>query len=338
MSLQIEELAAEPSLDLLSGPYYVAWWITNRCNLLCVHCINDSGPYHSFEDELATHEIERVSEQLVEAGVSQMALTGGEPMIHKDFFRVAGYLCDHGIALNVETDGQLINREVAKKLARLGLRSVQVSVDGATQETYGLMRRTVTGSADLSRTLGAITLLASEGAYVAVNFAPTRFSIHEVGTLIDMLAGLGVKRFYTGRLIRVGRAAYNWKWLNPTEEQYRSFFETLQRKAGEYAGKLKIIYYPYTVAYELGFRLANPAASFVILPNGKIKMMGAMPFLCADLRRHGLREAWERYKLAWKVPAVAEFINRVQRDDSLLATNNQFVELNLEPTTIRAQV
>lgn len=153
-----------------------------------------------------------------------------------------------------------------------------------------------------------------------------------------MTAGLGVKRFYTGRLIRVGRAAYNWKWLNPSEEQYKSFFETLQGKAEEYAGRLKIIYYPYTVSYELGFRLTNPAASFVILPNGKVKMMGATPFLCADLRRQSLREAWERYKLAWKSPAVAEFISRVQRDDGLLATNNQFVELNIEPPAIRAQV
>ena len=330
MSVEIEQLGVDPSLDDLSGPYYVAWWITNRCNLLCVHCINDSGPYHQFEGELSGQQIEKVCRELVELGVPQGSITGGEPMIHKDFFRIAQYLSDHGMSLNVESDGQLINREVAKKIARLELRSMQISVDGARQETYGLMRRTVTGSAELSRVVGAIKMLVEEGVNISVNFVPTRFSVNEVGGVIDMVAGLGAKMFYTGRMMRVGRAAGNWKWLNPSEQQYEAFFETLQEKAKEYDGQMRIIYYPFTVMHELKFRLANPAASFVILPNGKIKMIAALPFLCADLKEHSLREAWERYKQGWKHPMIKEFIARIQEDETLLSQNNQFVDLKYD--------
>jgi len=338
VSVETEELSEEPSLDDLTGPYYVAWWITNRCNLLCVHCINDSGPFHQFDNELAGDEIERVARQIVELGVPQGSITGGEPLIHKDFFKVAGYLSDNGVSLNVETDAQLINRETARRIARLNLRAMQVSVDGATQSTYGLMRRTTTGSAELSRVLDAIRMLAEEGVRVSVNFVPTRFSANEVGQVIDAVAALGAKTFYTGRIMRVGRAAMNWKWLAPTEAQYQGFFATLNQKAKEYSGRVRIIYYPYTVTHELKFRTENPAASFVILPNGKVKMIASMPFLCADLRRHSLAEAWERYKIAWKHPMVREFSEKVKDDDPMLASNNSFVELDLEQPVIQSKV
>lgn len=334
MSVEIEELGVEPTLADLSGPYYVAWWISNRCNLLCVHCINDSGPFHQFADELIGHEVESVCKQLAELGIPQGSLTGGEPMIHKDFFKIAQYLTDNGMSLNVESDGQLINRDTAKRLAKLNLRSVQISVDGATQATYGIMRRTLTGSAELSRTLEAIKLLVEEGVTVSINFVPTRFSVNEVGNVIDIAARLGAKMFYSGRIMRVGRAAGNWKWLNPTEEQYKAFFEKLAEKARDYAGQMRIIYYPYNVMHELNFRVSNPAASFVILPNGKIKMIAALPFLCADLRKHSLPEAWERYKQAWNHPAVKEFVRRAKEDESLLSLNNQFIELDLDERTI----
>jgi len=339
MSLETEELTVEPSLDDLSGPYYVAWWISNRCNLLCVHCINDSGPFHQFADELDGDEIDRVAKQIVGMGVPQGSITGGEPLIHKDFFRLAGYLSDNGVSLNVETDAQLINGETARRIARLNLRAVQISVDGATQATYGLMRRTTTGSAELSRVLNAIKMLSEEGVRISVNFVPTRFSANEVGQVIEMVADLGAKTFYTGRIIRVGRAAMNWQWLAPTEEQYRGFFRTLDQKAKEYSGRLQIIYYPHTVTHELKFRAENPAASFVILPNGKVKMLASMPFLCADLRQHSLAEAWERFKTAWKHPAVREFCTNVQDDDPILASNNNFIELSgLDQPLIQSKV
>ena len=334
MTLEVEDLSSGPTIHDLTRPYYVAWWITNRCNLICTHCINDSGPFNQFEDELSEHEMMRVCREILELEVPYGSLTGGEPLLHKNFFKIAEILSDGGVSLNIETDGQLVNKEVARRIAKIGVRSVQVSIDGATQQTYGIIRRTISGVASLSKALEAIKLLSEEGVMVTVSFAPTRYSINEAGKLIDMVYELGARVINTGRLMRVGRAAQNWRWLSPTEEQYRAFFDTLRKKAKEYMGKLRIVYYPYSVVEELKYRLNNPAASFVIMPNGKVKMMGSMPFICADLRRHSLREAWERYKLAWRSPAVKEFIEKVQEDESLLAKNNDLVEIEVEQLTV----
>src|SRR5207244_11829596 len=85
VSVETEELSEESSLDDLTGPYYVAWWITNRWNLLCVHCINDSGPFHQFDNELAGDAIESITRQIVELSVSRGCITGGEPAIPQEF-------------------------------------------------------------------------------------------------------------------------------------------------------------------------------------------------------------------------------------------------------------
>ena len=50
----------------LGAPLYVAWQITNECNLACLHCIEESGPGKAFKDELTTEtRPSRVIDQLI---------------------------------------------------------------------------------------------------------------------------------------------------------------------------------------------------------------------------------------------------------------------------------
>ena len=90
---------------------------------------------------------------------------------------------------------------------------------------------------------------------------------------------------------------------------------------------MKVYYYPYDVIDELKYRLHHPAASLLVIPNGKVKLIGPLPFLCGDLRRQSLQEIWQRYKRAWKEKAVVDFTNRVINDPQLLCESNRWVEL-----------
>ena len=60
----------------------------------------------------------------------------------------------------------------------------------------------------------------------------------------------------------------------------------------------------------------------LVVPNGKVKLLNALPFACADLRTHALLEAWELYKKAWKSEEVADFIGRLDTDPGLLLYAN----------------
>ena len=99
---------------------------------------------------------------------------------------------------------------------------------------------------------------------------------------------MGIYGFYTGKIMRIGRAAQNWDILCPTDKEYEKFFEVLKEKQAQYDGKMKVYYYPYDVIKELKYRLEYPSASLLVIPNGKVKMIGPLPFICGDLRKQSL--------------------------------------------------
>jgi MoaA/NifB/PqqE/SkfB family radical SAM enzyme len=75
----------------LAAPLYVAWQITNECNLACLHCIEESGPGKAFADELDTAQLFSVLDQLLDHQVPYMSFSGGEPMLHPQFFKMVEY-------------------------------------------------------------------------------------------------------------------------------------------------------------------------------------------------------------------------------------------------------
>jgi MoaA/NifB/PqqE/SkfB family radical SAM enzyme len=261
--------------------------------------------------------------QIAELRIPYVAISGGEPLLHPDFFEISKFLRSHGVSLKVETNGLLIDREVANRFAELGFRSVQVSVDGATPQAFERLR--VKG--DWRKTIDACRYLVEAGVNTEIVFVPTKFNIHETGDVIEMAYGMGIYGFYTGKIMRIGRAAQNWDILCPSDEEYVKFFEVLKEKQVKYDGRMKVYYYPYDVIEELKYRLEYPSASLLVIPNGKVKIIGPLPFICGDLRKHTLSEVWQRYKRAWQEPEVIAFTRKVINDPTLLKESNKWVEL-----------
>jgi hypothetical protein len=61
----------------------------------------------------------------------------------------------------------------------------------------------------------------------------------------------------------------------------------------------------------------------LVVPNGKVKLLNALPFAPADLRRQSLEEAWEAYRAGWRVPEVREFVEQVRARPALLRHANE---------------
>lgn len=305
----------------LKSPLFIAWQINSECNLGCLHCCEEAGS--SFPDRLTKQEIFDLLVQIVKSKILYVALSGGEPLLHKYFFEICRFLRKNEVSLKIETNGEFIDQNTAEKLADLNLRSVQVSLDGATPSTHERLRL----AGDWHKSVSACKLLRNKGVNTEVVFVPTKFNIHEIAPLIDLAYSLGVYGVYTGKIMRIGRAAKNWDILCPSEEEYKKFFKVLNDKMRQYNGKMRIYYYPYDVIEELKYRLSQPAASLLLLPNGKAKLIGPLPFICGDLRKHSLKKIWENYKISWQNPRVLEFAHRVISDPRLLAESNKWIEL-----------
>lgn len=303
------------------APLFVAWQINSECNLGCLHCCEEAG--HSMPDEMNKEEVFSFLQQIVDLNIPYVAFSGGEPLLHPYFFQMCEFLRKNNVSLKVETNGEFITEEIAQKLAQLKFRSVQISLDGATAGIHERLR--IKG--DWQKAVSACRSLIKKGVNTEVVFVPTKFNIHETGALIDFAYSLGVYGVYTGKIMRIGRAAKNWDILCPTEAEYEKFFAVLKEKIELYKGKMKVYYYPYDVVEELKYRLESPSASVLVLPNGKVKLIGPLPFICGDLKKQSLAQVWEAYKKAWRNPEVIEFAKQVIAEPKLLAKSNDWKQV-----------
>ncbi len=307
----------------LGAPLYVAWQVTNECNLACLHCIEESGPGKAFRDELDAEQVFRVLEQLMDREVPYLSFSGGEPMVHPLFFDMVQYVCARNGQLKIETNGHYLSPENCQRLRSLGVKAVQVSLDGASRETFNRMR--VRG--DFDEVIKGTRNLHAAGVPIEINYSPTRFNIHEIGAAVDLACELGAYSFYTGRTMYTGNAVKTWHLLAPSAEQYREFFEVLHAKVEEYRGRMRVYFHEMGLLEELRYRLQHPAALLIVLPNGLVKLINALPFVCGDLRRQTLDEIWANFQRAWQDPRVASFVEDLATDPTKTAALHRWVYL-----------
>jgi len=302
----------------LSAPLFVSWQITRDCDLCCLHCCTESAPGKRLPDELDADEAMRVADQIVALGVPYVMLCGGEPLVVPHFLALAERLGNADVQLKIETNGQRFDAAVATRLARLPIRSIQISLDGDTEETYA--RQRVNGS--LAAAHAACRAVRAAGMPLEVTFAPTRINLHEAEAVIERARTLGAFRFNTGRLMRLGTAARQWHRLEPAEAEWTAYRSLLDRTAARLAGELELCYEPFAIADGLAASVTSPPATLLVLPNGWVKVAAALPQICADLRHDRLDDAWDAYRLAWQSDKVVSAARRVIDDPALLVDAN----------------
>jgi len=322
MPVVLPESLGASAADLKS-PLYAAWQLTNECDLRCLHCIEDSGPGQAFPDELSAAQADRIIDQLIAAEVPYVAFSGGEPLLHPHFFGLLARFRGQGVGLKVETNGQHLDPRTCERLAECEVKAVQVSLDGTSEDAVRMLRP----QASLRAVVEGVRELRRAGVAVEVNFAPTRHNTQQVAAAMDLAHELGAYAFYTGRLMYTGRAVSMWERIAASEEQYAAFFAVVKAKAREYEGRMRVCYHELGLVEELRYRAEHPAALIIILPDGRVKLINALPFTCGDLRRQSLGEVWSRYQEAWKDSRVTGFIDELARDEKAIARLHEWVEL-----------
>jgi MoaA/NifB/PqqE/SkfB family radical SAM enzyme len=320
-AVSAEPLAAES--EALAAPLYVAWQITNECNLACLHCIEESGPGKAFADELSERQVFAVLDELLAHEVPYVSFSGGEPMLHPQFFRMVEHLCSGGTQLKIETNGHYLTPDSCARLKSLGVKAVQVSLDGATAASFNRMR--VRGQFDT--TVEGIRNLRTAGVPIEINFSPARFNLGEIGAVVDLAHELGAYSFYTGRTMYTGNAVKAWRHLEVSGAQYEGFFDTLRAKAIEYRGRMRVYFHEAGLLEELRYRLEHPAALLIVLPNGLVKLINALPFICGDFRRQSLAEIWANFRRAWHDPRVAAFVDELADDPARTRGLHEWIHL-----------
>ncbi|TML99177.1 MAG: GTP 3',8-cyclase MoaA [Actinobacteria bacterium] len=115
--------------------------VTDRCNFRCQYCMPAEGlPWLERAEVLTFEEIERLVALFAAMGVRDLRLTGGEPLVRREFPRLASMLAPLVDDLSVTTNGFLLERD-AEALVRAGIDRFNVSIDSLQRDRFFEMTR-----------------------------------------------------------------------------------------------------------------------------------------------------------------------------------------------------
>jgi radical SAM protein with 4Fe4S-binding SPASM domain len=169
----------------LGIPLSVQLDLTYRCNEHCVHCYLD----HDDHGEMTTVEIKDLLDQLAAAGVFFMILSGGEIFLRKDLFEVVEYARKLMFSVKLKTNAVMIRKAKAKRIAALGVESVQISVYSHLAEVHDAITK-LPGS--FRRTIEGARLLKSNGVSVSFANVLMKHNANDYPEVQALAAGMGV--------------------------------------------------------------------------------------------------------------------------------------------------
>jgi radical SAM protein with 4Fe4S-binding SPASM domain len=159
MSGLVMEMAAKALK--LNIPLSVQLDLTYRCNERCIHCYLD----HDDHGEMTTVEIKDLLDQMADAGVFYLTISGGEILMRRDFFEILEHARARTFCVKLKTNGVLIRKKEAQRLRELGVEAVQISIYSHRPEVHDAITK-MPGS--LRQSIAAVRLLREQGLTVTM--------------------------------------------------------------------------------------------------------------------------------------------------------------------------
>ena len=161
------------------APLEVSIEVTRRCPLDCLHCYNNlpMADHAARTQELSFEEHCHLLDELVAEGCLWILYTGGEIFARKDFLQIYTEAKKRGFLVTLFTNGTMITPRVADYLAEWRPFSIEITLYGATRETYEALTQ-IPGSYD--RCIKGIRLLLERNLPLKLKTVPTTINHHEV--------------------------------------------------------------------------------------------------------------------------------------------------------------
>ena len=201
------------------------WSITGKCNLRCRHCYM-SAPQAKY-GELSHEQCLNIVQQLSDAGIAQVSLTGGEPLVRSDFLEIVDALLERRIFISqIYTNGVLVNEKLLSELIKRGIKpEFSLSFDGVGCHDW---LRGVDGAE--RDAIDAIKLLRSKGFDVSIETSLHKDNLPTLEATFHRLAELGVQRWKTSPTTDSGNwQNENGKFNINVQELYEAYLDFIPK-------------------------------------------------------------------------------------------------------------
>jgi pyrroloquinoline quinone biosynthesis protein E len=195
-------------------PYNLIAELTYRCPLRCVYCSNPLG-YRNVRDALDAAAWSRVFADAAALGAVHVGLTGGEPTVREDLPEIVRGAARAGLYTHLVSAGTTLARDDLAELMRLGLRSVQLSIQDARAEASDW----IAGAESFQRKLAFAGFVKGLGLHLSLNVVLHRHNLARVGELIELARKLSADRLELANAQYYGWALANRSALLPSRAQ-----------------------------------------------------------------------------------------------------------------------
>ncbi len=280
-------------------PLHVLWQLTRLCNLRCRHCSAEGGARDPYE--LEVHEIEGILDQLRDAGVIDIAFSGGEPLLRSDIFAIVEAAVERGFRVGLGTNGWRFRGDDLERLVKLGLHRLQVSIDGMA-EAHDAIRRHKSSA----RVWAAIEAAAAVGLRVHVCYTPQRTNLADFEPLAEQAVRAGVALFNVSQFVPVGRgsaadelSAAEWKAFFLRWKTLREHYQ--ERMAFTSHLAQRVLIEPELLDRREFVGCAAGRGQACITPKGLVTPCVLIPDAVGDLRQRPFQQIWANSPLIAKL-------------------------------------
>lgn len=179
---------------------WIAWEITPRCNLACVHCRSSSSM--QLAEPMTTQDALQVIDRIAEFCKPVLVLSGGEPLLRDDIYDIAVYGTEKGFRMCMATNGTMLSDEHCQRIKQSGIRIVSLSLDGATAAVHDDFRQ---HPGAYEAILKGIELLRRYDIEFLINSSFTRRNQSDIEATYQLAKSLGAKAWYMFMIVPTGR-------------------------------------------------------------------------------------------------------------------------------------
>ena len=288
--------------------------ITNRCNMHCDFCYNNSGVKQS--TELTKTEWLNLSQSIIEhGGVFHCIISGGEPTLLKnDIIDIMDKYDSDGSVFTLISNGTGIDDVFAKLLSKYKWYWVQISLDSYIADKHDHIRGS-TGA--WNQAILAINFLKSNDIPVSSASVITNENFNDMEGLIKLAISLGIDQVIFSSVLYSGRAS-NKNIYYDAEDKFILYYNELEykyknkitlKRAATYSEQIKeiITHYPETL---------------IIRPNGDVKIDCILPFNIGNIRKNNISDIWMKAKMLHNEDFFQSYLESALKDKFSVVANN----------------
>jgi radical SAM protein with 4Fe4S-binding SPASM domain len=181
-------------------PRIVAFEVTRRCKMSCVHC--RASAEADFDSDLATLQCKQIIKAVADYNRCVFIFTGGEPLERSDIFELLDYAGSLGLVTSIATSGYDLDEQKARYLKKLGVVTLSFSLDSDNANIHNAFRRTADA---YERTLAAVENAKAAGLKFQINTTVTKLNIDKLSILAEWAEKAGAYCFNPFMFVPAGR-------------------------------------------------------------------------------------------------------------------------------------